>query len=130
MRTLKNTSQRKAIISFLQGNKDHPTADEIYNALKKQNCSLSLATVYNTLNTLKGQGLLRELAISSKRRRYDPNTTEHHHFICNSCGKVYDIEDQIIVKLPDSLARQFDVVSHQVEFYGYCNICKSETLIK
>ncbi|MCK9420114.1 MAG: transcriptional repressor [Nitrospirae bacterium] len=119
----KRTPQRLAILDYLKGNTSHPSADDIYRAVSKKYQSMSFATVYNTLNTLAKSGTLRELTIDPKRKRYDPDTSRHHHLICVLCGKIVDIPEGITVDLPGKLARDFTLLGNHVEFYGHCSLC-------
>ena len=79
---LKLTPQRLAILEYLEGNKNHPSAEDIYKALKPRFPSMSFATVYNTLEILVKKGVIKELNIESSRKRFDPFTHPHHHFFC------------------------------------------------
>lgn len=89
---LKVTPQRLEILRYLEKHCIHPTADEIYNALKKRNPSLSKTTVYNTLETMHQQKLVDVLMISESERRYDLAHGSHHHFMCHMCGRIIDID--------------------------------------
>lgn len=119
----KRTPQRLAILDYLEGNTSHPSAEDIYRAVSKTYQSMSFATVYNTLNTLAKAGALRELTIDPERKRYDPNTSRHHHLICALCGKIVDIPEGIAVDLPADLKRDFILLGSHIEFYGHCAGC-------
>ncbi len=115
------TIQRLAVLRYLQGNKDHPTAEEIHRALRPHYPTLSLATVYNTLDTLKQAGLISELNLG-KEKRFDPRGDWHHHFYCRVCGRIYDVS----VQCP--LAKEGRLDGHRVEtiqaiFTGCCAAC-------
>lgn len=120
----KRTPQRLSILEHLDGNTSHPSAEDIYRVVGKKNPSLSFATVYNTLNTLVQAGALRELTIDPARKRYDPDTSSHHHLICLDCRKVVDIPDTIPVEVPRGVARDFSVMGSHIEFYGLCAPCR------
>jgi len=122
--TLRLTPQRLAILEFLHGNASHPSADDIFCAVKKRFPTMSLATVYNTLEALRSVDGIRELKIDSSRRRYDPNTMRHHHLICHSCGTIVDIHAVYQLDVPPELSKKFDVVGNQVEFFGICRPCE------
>ena len=119
----KRTPQRLAILEYLQGNTSHPSAEEIYRAVGKKYESMSFATVYNTLHALTRAGTLRELTIDPERKRYDPNTSRHHHVICVVCGKIFDVPEEIRVDLPKAMQGDFTVVGNHVEFYAHCPAC-------
>ncbi len=125
-RRLKRTPQRLAILEYLKGNTSHPSADEIYRSVSKKYQSMSFATVYNTLNVLTRQGTLRELTIDPARKRYDPDTSRHHHFICVRCGKIFDVPEEIRVELPKTVLENFTVEGHHIEFHGYCPQCRKK----
>ena len=122
--SLRLTPQRMAIVEFLQGNTSHPSAEDIYRAVKKRFSTMSFATVYNTLEALKSVDGVRELKIDSSRRRYDPNTMDHHHVMCRSCGAIVDISAEYQLDIPPEVSAQFDVVGNHVEFFGICRPCK------
>ncbi len=123
---LKRTPQRLAILEYLKGNTSHPSADEIYRSVSKKYQSMSFATVYNTLNVLTRKGALRELTIDPARKRYDPDTSRHHHFICVNCEKIFDVSEEIPVDLPEGMREDFIVEGHHIEFHGYCPACRKK----
>lgn len=123
---LKLTPQRIAILDYLNGNKGHPSADEIYKAVSKRFPTMSFATVYNTLSALKEKGTVLELTIDPAKKRYDPDTSRHNHLICVTCKKVVDIPVDFALELPAGARRGFTVMSNHVEFYGLCPACKKQ----
>jgi Fur family peroxide stress response transcriptional regulator len=120
----KRTPQRLAILEHLDGNKSHPSADEIFRVVAKKNPSMSFATVYNTLNTLVETGAVRELTIDPDRKRYDPDTSAHHHLICLDCKKIVDIPGDVAVEVPRGATKDFVVTGNHIEFYGICAPCR------
>src|SRR3972149_903313 len=82
----KLTPQRMAILNYLEGNKTHPSIEAIFSAIKPDYPTLSLATVYNTIDALKKIGGVTEINIDSGRSHYDPDTRPHNHIICKQCG--------------------------------------------
>jgi Fur family peroxide stress response transcriptional regulator len=120
---LKLTPQRLAILDYLEGNKDHPSADDIYKAVQKAFPTMSFATVYSTLETLKQRGMLAELTIDPAKKRFDPNTEKHHHLICTGCRKVVDVHRDFCLDLPAGVADDFEVTGNHIEFYGTCPAC-------
>jgi Fe2+ or Zn2+ uptake regulation protein len=89
---IKITPQRLEILKYLDEHHTHPTADNIYSALKAKNPSLSKTTVYNSLETLKKHKLIHSLTISASESHYDIRKCMHHHFLCSDCGEIIDIE--------------------------------------
>lgn len=119
---IKLTPQRLEILKYLEGNTTHPSAEDIYVEVKKRFPSMSFATVYNTLDTLMQGGKVLQLTVDPQRKRYDPNTETHHHFICTSCGKIHDIHKKFQVS--QIVDEGFDVTSCHVEFRGTCPTCR------
>ncbi len=124
---IKLTPQRLAILEFLDGNKNHPSAEDIYSAVKKTYPMMSFATVYNTLEALSKQGNIQELKIDPDRKRYDPDTTYHHHLICTDCQKIVDIHAEFDVSVPDEAKGSFEIVGNHIEFHGTCPDCKKKS---
>ncbi len=122
----KLTPQRLAILDYLEGNKNHPSAEEIFRDLKDANPTLSFATVYNTVQALIGRGELSELNIDPERRRFDPDASPHHHIRCTCCGRIDDVmvDYSAALKLPEEITRDFDVQTNHVDFFGVCDNCR------
>ncbi|AEH43983.1 ferric uptake regulator, Fur family [Thermodesulfatator indicus DSM 15286] len=121
---LKMTPQRLAILEFLDGNTSHPSAEDIYRHVEGKFPSMSFATVYNTLEALKEKGLIRELSIEPGKKRFDPNPSPHHHFICERCHQVYDIFEDFQINLPEEYQKQFEIRECEIIFRGICADCK------
>lgn len=122
------TPQRHAVLEFLINSMTHPTADEIYKALEGKFPNMSVATVYNNLRVFRETGLVRELTYGDSSSRFDCNTSDHYHIICDSCGKIVDFHYPSLHEV-ESLAEQvtgFDVSHHRMEVYGTCEKCKKE----
>jgi Fur family peroxide stress response transcriptional regulator len=120
---MRRTPQRLAILHYLKGNTRHPSAADIYRALSVEFPSISRATVYNTLARLTEEGDLRELAIDPEKRRYDPDTSLHHHLICTQCLKVVDVRIPAEVPIPEDERRGFEITGCRITFYGLCERC-------
>lgn len=125
---MKLTPQRFAIYQMLAGTESHPTADEIYQAIKPTFPMLSLNTVYYTLSSLKEAGLAWEVPVEHGPARYDANMDHHHHLICVGCGRIDDYYDETLDKLAPSGAdiHGYEIHSHRVEFHGYCAHCRTK----
>ena len=89
---LRCTPQRYAVIAFLMGCDRHPTAAEIFQAVNRVDPRSSRATTYNNLRDLVRAGLVREVAVEGRAARFDARGMHHHHFICDRCGNVEDME--------------------------------------
>ena len=123
-RGLKMTPQRRAIVEYLEHAFHHPTADEVFVAVNAQFPLTSRATVYNTLNLLKEAALVREITRDGVVR-FDPNLSEHHHFICRVCGRVEDLAWDVIPALDTSaLDDERSVESFDLTVHGVCAACK------
>lgn len=114
------TSQRRAILSFLEGNLDHPSAAEVFDAVQDQ-VQASRATVYNTLASLEHLGLLSCLRGADGTLRYDPNVTPHHHLCCTSCGRLEDVPLESV-----TLLRHGRPVQGTVRLEARCSRCEGE----
>jgi Fe2+ or Zn2+ uptake regulation protein len=89
---LRFTAQRYSVMSFLMDHHEHPTAAEIFEAVNRVDPRSSRATTYNNLRDLVEAGLVRQVAVEGRAARYDAKGQQHHHFICDRCGNVEDIE--------------------------------------
>jgi len=127
---LKLTPQRIAIMQYLDGNTEHPSADVIYKSLTKKYPTMSMATVYNTLEVLTNRGYIRELTIETQKKRFDPNTEHHNHLMCMACKKIVDVRSVIKVHLPPEEQGDFEIIGHHIEFYGFCPTCKKKRINK
>jgi len=121
---IKLTPQRIAIMDYLEGNKQHPSAEEIYKTVVKKFPTMSFATVYTTLSALRDKGNVLELTIDPGKKRYDPITENHNHLICVSCKSIIDVPVAFSLDVPDSVKQGFDIMNSHVEFYGLCPKCK------
>ncbi|MCX7679318.1 MAG: transcriptional repressor [Spirochaetes bacterium] len=124
---LKITPQRLAVFKLFDGNKTHPTAEDIFSALTRDYPHISFTTVYNILKSMVQLGSLRELTIDRERIHYDPDTSSHHHAMCTSCGKIIDVMFQLpLPKIPKDLFEQFTVDFCHINFYGTCRSCQQK----
>jgi len=89
---LRCTPQRYAVMAFLLENPSHPTAAQIFAAVNRADPRCSRATAYNNLRDLVQAGLVREVAVEGRAARFDAKGMRHHHFVCDRCGKVEDME--------------------------------------
>jgi Fur family peroxide stress response transcriptional regulator len=121
---LKMTPQRRAIIEYLQSAIHHPTAEEVLRAVNEKFPMTSRATVYNTLNWLKGEGMVKEV-YEGGVVRFDPNTSDHHHFVCRRCGRVEDVESEEIGDYQfDPLLGDHTVENFEIILRGICADCQ------
>jgi len=128
------TPQRMAVAEFLSGNKNHPTVDEIHRAIQKRYPTMSVATVYSTLNLLKELGEIQELSIRKRGKAcFDPNPDIHHHLLCRKCGKIVDIEFDHPSNCPIMAKENINgckVEEIQAYLYGICSECMKKEIDK
>ena len=124
------TPQRIALLRLLAASDGHPSASQLYEQMKDQFPTTSLATVYKTLNVLKEIDEVLELGFSGDDNRYDgKNPYPHPHLICIRCQKILDPE----VILPQNLVQEvaqssgYQIVGHRLDFYGLCPDCQDGT---
>jgi len=90
-RGLRLTPQRQRVYEILLEKRDHPTAEEVFMRAKRRMPDISLATVYNCLEALVRVGVAKQIQFTRSAARFCPNMTAHGHFVCDSCGHVYDV---------------------------------------
>jgi len=121
---LKLTSQRLAIIDFLAGTRSHPSAAATLAAAKKSAPSISLSTVYLTLDALKRAGLIKELEFDDRDSRYEGDVSDHLNLVCQRCGAIEDFHAVLPVPAERIEKRTgFKVSGVRLEYYGHCRRC-------
>jgi Fur family transcriptional regulator, peroxide stress response regulator len=121
---LKVTPQRQCIFRALHHNPAHPSAESVYEVVRAEMPSISLRTVYQTLNDLAAMGELRQLSLGTGSARFDPNLDSHHHLVCDGCGTVMDVyTDTSGLDLAPGERQGFTVTATQVVFRGTCAEC-------
>jgi Fur family peroxide stress response transcriptional regulator len=123
------TPQRLAIFRRLATTDRHPSAEDLYAAVRRELPTLSLATVYKTLDTLAGIGAVRPVSRLGARGRWDANLEPHHHLVCTSCGAVTDVSEprlQAAARPAAAAAARhgFEAAGHSVEIFGRCAACR------
>jgi len=128
-RRLKFTSQRYAIYRALAASKEHPSVEDLYSTVKKAYPTLSMNTVYNTLESLKEIGIASEISLWHDKARFDANPASHHHLVCLRCKKIEDLYDDTLncLALSPKAKHRYRITGHRVEFHGYCSDCKPKT---
>ena len=124
------TRQKEAILRAALASGDHPTADMIYAAARRELPRISLGTVYRNLQRLVAEGSMSPTPIqddSGRSARFDPETRPHDHFVCQGCKRIYDVarEETRAVDLAALETRGFQVTSHTLAVYGLCPQCAS-----
>ncbi len=124
-RGFKMTPQRRAIIEALHNDTSHPTAEDVYNKVKKTMPDISLATVYNTLELLHKIGGVLKLEVIGGKAHYDPFTEPHIHLVCTMCGKIVDVEKPVPeMELTEEERKGFKIQGYNIVFYGICPECQ------
>ena len=115
----------------LEANTRHPSAKNIFEALKEGNSDISLATVYNTLGVLHRSKLIKVIEFEGKENRYDTNIEPHINLICIECGSISDLEEGC-PNSPERVLEElgFDVTDYRMEYYGVCSRCRARKEIK
>ena len=124
-KTRRMTRQRKTILNILRQTKSHPSADEIYEMVRKQLPRISLGTVYRNLEVLVKSGLIQKLELGGTIKRFDWDPNKHYHIRCLCCGQIDDAPIAPLNKLEDKLygATVFSIIGHRLEFEGLCPDC-------
>lgn len=123
------TPQRIAILRIFLGSGDHPSVEQVYEQVKVNFPTTSLATVYKTVHLLKGIGEILEIGTPEGRNRYDGiNPYPHPHLLCTTCKAIIDPELSLLSKLTAEVEAisGFRVTSHQLNFYGICPCCQKK----
>jgi Fur family peroxide stress response transcriptional regulator len=122
------TVQRRALIEELCRRTDHPTADDLFQALSPRLPGLSRTTVYRVLETLVGVGALRRVVHAGATARFDPRLERHHHLVCERCGALADLPDAAVPKVPlrGVATPGFRILDYSIQFNGTCAACRGD----
>jgi Fur family peroxide stress response transcriptional regulator len=123
---LRPTPQRQAVYSVLLQKLDHPSADQVFLRAKQVMADISMATVYNCLETLVRCGLVRQVNANRAATRFCPNMAEHSHFYCSECGSVHDIfvsarNPGEVLQVPEG----FQAEHYEISVRGLCPACRA-----
>ena len=126
---MRMTSQREIILKELQDSRQHLTADELYERVKKFMPRISLATVYRNLETLSEAGIIGKLEISGRQKRFDSDVHPHDHIYCLQCHRVDNIDFDRDLVDPRAVAsdKGYRITGYRVEFKGICASCRRIT---
>ncbi len=126
---LKYSRQRESIKNFLIGRYDHPTAETIYENMKREYPRISLGTVYRNLSLLADLGEIQKLSTGIGPDRFDGNSAPHYHFICKDCGCVMDLMAINLDHINILAAKDFagEIEGHYAHFFGRCPGCQTKT---
>ena len=118
------TNQRMRIIEYLKSVKTHPTAEDVYKAVRKDLPAITLATVYRNLHLLADNGEILRFRVGNEYR-FDYDTDVHQHFVCENCGGVMDVYHEEISEyaMKKAKSKEFRPKSVRIIFYGDCRKC-------
>jgi Fur family peroxide stress response transcriptional regulator len=122
----KKSKQRDAIVRVLRSTSTHPSAEWIYEQVKKEIPSIGLATVYRNLRILEESGEILEMHTLNNTSRFDGDTRTHYHFCCDLCGKIIDLDEPIDTTIETRIAKRtgLKVTRHHLELGGLCLECQ------
>ena len=125
---VKPSLQRIAIMEYLMENHTHPSAEDVYHALSPSMPTLSKTTVYNTLRLFADNGAVLMLTIDDKNVNFDADTSQHAHFLCKKCGKIFDFHSAIgLNKMKELRMEGHEVEEVHTYYRGICKCCKMNT---
>ncbi|RQW07487.1 transcriptional repressor [candidate division KSB1 bacterium] len=121
----RTSKQRNRMLQLLRATDSHPTADWLYEELKKEFPRLSLGTVYRNLSLLIDMGLVKKIHFGSTFDRFEANTAPHYHLICERCGKIIDFDLPVYEDIIEDAKQRttFTIHFHRIEFFGTCENC-------
>lgn len=127
MATTKYSRQRELIYNTVIENQVHPTAEFVYNYLKKDNPQLSLGTVYRNLQQLSDNGAINRVSIPNQPDRFDGVIKPHYHAVCSKCGKIEDIFIEEMENIDSLVAKKtgLNIIGHEIVFKTICPLCKN-----
>ena len=129
---MRRSRQRDRILEILRGTRSHPTAEWVYGQLRRESPHVSLGTVYRNLGQLTELGFIRRIDFGSDVDRYEANVIGHHHFVCERCGTVSDLD----VPVDESLTRKLGEAAgvradrHEIRLYGICAACARKAITR
>ncbi|BHH84149.1 Fur family transcriptional regulator [Desulforhopalus sp. 52FAK] len=120
------TTQRQIILEELGKVTSHPTANEVYDMVRKRLPRIGLGTVYRNLELMADSGVILKLEVGGTQKRFDATVAPHYHIRCSSCGKVDDVHIEVQHHI-DQLAKDasnYEILGHHIEFTGVCHDCQ------
>jgi len=120
------SKQRELVLQTVLENPIHPTADDVYEQVRRKNPKISLGTVYRNLNFLSEMGMLKKISMPVGSDRFDGRLDEHYHMACTCCGRVFDVECSVFRELDRQIMdlRGFQVRDRHLLLTGLCRDCR------
>ncbi|MFW5894251.1 MAG: Fur family transcriptional regulator [Verrucomicrobiota bacterium] len=125
----RHSRQRQAVYEAVQASDCHPTADDVFEIVRRRLPRVSLGTVYRNLEVLAEDGEILRLDATGGQRRYDRTTKNHYHVRCERCGRVDDVggDERLVDDDSHALDTDYEITGMRVSFTGVCPSCQSET---
>lgn len=119
------TTQRQIILEELAKVTSHPTANEVYDMVRRRLPHIGLGTVYRNLELMADSGVILKLEVGGTQKRFDATVAPHYHVRCSGCGRVDDIEMPVQHHITEAArqASDYEILSHHIEFSGLCREC-------
>lgn len=126
--SLRMTKQRQVILEELRSVTSHPTADDMYDMVRRRLPNVSLGTVYRNLEILAESGVVQKIDIGGTKKRFDGNVDLHHHLRCTVCGRVDDahIDTGVDLEAIAAMSTDYTILRHRLEFIGICPGCSQK----
>ena len=123
----KATPQRIAVCRIVLNSREHPKVQQVYDEVKKIHPTVSLATVYKTLEVLRDLDLVQELNFPKGQARFDSYMNPHINLICQKCGKITDLDDVTVGEIRKKAAatKRFKPFGQRIDVYGICQKCSN-----
>jgi len=120
------TTQRRALFEAIRDRTDHPTAEQLYRAVRGQLPQISRMTVHRILGAFVSLRLVAKTCHPGSAARFDPKLHQHHHLVCLDCGRITDVEDSRLNRIPWPKVnpREFQIEDYRVHFEGRCTRCR------
>ena len=123
----RKSKQKETILRIMKNTNSHPTVDWVYERVKREIRNISLGTVYRDLKLLKQEGEITEVGLGDTLSRFDGNTQNHYHFICQQCSRIFDVDEPVNEEIDKRVAQKmgFKISHHKLGFFGLCQECQS-----
>ena len=127
---MKYSKQREAILQAILWSNEHPTAEMVYQAVRKEIPNISLGTVYRNLNLLVEQGMIKQVLLPNEGNRFEKTLESHDHVYCQKCKSLFDIPSSNLENINKRVEREtgFQIMSQNIIFEGICKNCRQEKL--
>jgi Fur family ferric uptake transcriptional regulator len=121
------TTQRQIILEELDKVTSHPTANEVYDMVRKRLPRIGLGTIYRNLELMAESGIILKLVVGGTQKRFDATVEKHYHIRCTNCGRVDDVDIEVQEKINQIAAESCDykIFGHHIEFSGICRDCST-----